>query len=323
MKKLFAKTICLALFAAAVLAAIFYYAYFVMPPTFDDSYQKGFNYQYHALERADGQPKIIVWGGSYVNFSVDSDLLASLSQRPSYTLGINSAMGMSFVSESAKRFINKGDILVFPFMPFWKNDFGMDLIYLCLEEDWDLFTHFAKKHPFAVAKSFPRAIFIKMYNVFHKGIKKNLLKKEAMENPSYRADAFDKETGNYIFPRPSILPDISPAELEPSIRRDKDFINVTCFDVLNELNDFCKNKGAALYIAFPPAHKGSVASSAKEKADYESYLKKNIDAPIISTLSENEFPKDCIYNSAMHLNDKGVELYTKQLYEDLKHCNAL
>ena len=99
MKKLIAKIICLTFLVASVLAAAFYCAYFVMPPTFDGSYQRGFNYQYHALEHAKSQPKIIVFGGSYMNFSVDTDLLSRISKHPAYALGIHSGMGMSYIIE--------------------------------------------------------------------------------------------------------------------------------------------------------------------------------------------------------------------------------
>ena len=317
MKTLIAKTICLTLLVTTVLLAAFFCAYFVMPPTFNDSYQKGFNYQYHALERAKKQPKIIVFGGSYMNFSVDTDLLSRISNRPTYALGIHSGMGMSYIIECAKNFIRKGDIIIYPFDKFDENDYGTDLIYLCFEKEWKMFKEFAEKHPFVIAKTFAPAIYIKLYNMFHSAFKRTILHKENIEDPTYRASAFDKRTGNFIFPRPSTDPSMPLSELDKKYTYNVSDIPPSCINTLNDLYNFCKNNGANLYITFAPIYNGSVTNSEEEKTVYESFLKNNLDAPIISTLSKNEFPKDCIYNGIRHMNDKGAELYTKQLYMDL------
>ena len=317
MRKLYGKLIIFFAIVTISISLFFYLLYFLLPPVFNNSYQKGYNYQYHALEKAQNDKKIIVLGGSYMTFATDSKLLSKLTNRPSYTLGIHSGMGMCYIIESAKKFISQGDIVVYSFRPFEKNDYGMDLTYLCFEDEKDMFLDFLLSHPCVIAKTISPAIFTKLYNWFYVVLRKSL-NKTGIENSVYVASAFDKTSGNLIYPRPIIEPGIPEYELKPRFEYKIEDIDDSCIKILNDLDSFCKEKGASLYITWSPAYEGSVLSSNEEKSNYEKYLELNCNAPIISTLNKNEFSENCLYNGALHMNDKGMELYTKQMYEDLK-----
>lgn len=317
MRKLYGKLIILFAIVAISISALFYLLYFILPPVFNNSYQKGYNYQYHAIEKANNDKKIIVLGGSYMTFATDSKLLSKLTNRPSYTLGIHSGMGMCYIIESVEKFISQGDIVIYSFRPFEKNDYGMDLIYLCFEGDKDMFLDFFSTHSPVIAKTISPAIFTKLYNWFHEILKK-ALNKAGLKNSVWVESAFDEASGNLIYPRPVIDPGIPEYELKPRFEYKIEEIDDSCIKILNDLDSFCKEKGAFLCITWSPVYEGSVLSSNDEKSNYEKYLASNCNAPIISTLNKNEFPEDCLYNGALHMNDKGMEQYTKQMYEDLK-----
>lgn len=314
MKKLCMKIIALCLVTFAVVLFLFYSAYFLTPSSFSDSYQKGFNYQYYALKHSDDKPKIMVLGGSYMTFATNTRLLSDMAKRPAYTLGIHGGMGMSYILETAMKFIKEGDIVVYSFRPFAKDDYGMDLIYLCFENDKELFLDFLKSHPWTVIKTFPSSIYTKAYNIFHAFVRKNVFNKESV----YSAKAFDKNTGNLIYPRPGIDKDIPESEFEPRFTYDISEIEPSCIKSLNDLDAYCKNQGAQLFICFSPAYEGSVISTEASLKQYEEFISKALSAPILSSIHKNLFPKDCVYNGALHLNDIGAEKYTKQMYEDIE-----
>ena len=133
---------------------------------------------------------------------------------------------------------------------------------------------------------------------------------------------FDKNTGNMIYPRPSIDPTIPLSEFEPRFVYDTAEIDASCISELNTFSDFCKQHGAKFYVTYSPAYKGSVASGKTEIVGYEAWLSEKLKAPVISTIERNLLPKECVYNGALHMNDKGAERYTTQLYKDLCNCNA-
>ncbi len=318
MKKLLGKIILIISICVVIIFSLFTITYFKMSPVFSDSYQRGFNYQYNALKRADDSPKIIVLGGSYMTFATDSSLLSNLSGMPSYTLGIHSGMGMCYILETAERFLNKDDIIVFSFNPFTKNDYGMDLIYLCFENDKDLFFDFLKKHPYTVIKTMSPSIYTKLFNGISNYVKYNILKKEK-KITIYSADAFDMKSGNLIYSRPEISEDIPGEELIARIKYEISEIDCSCIDVLNSFNDLCEQYGAKMFITFSPVYEGSIVSSEEDIKRYERYLKERLKAPIISTIHDNLMPESFLYNAATHMNEKGAKAYTTQIVKDL--CN--
>lgn len=323
MKKFFAKIILFAALACALVGALFFVSYFAMPAAFSDSYQRGFNYQYGALKNAGTEPKIMVLGGSHMAFATDTKLLSKLSGRPAYTFGVHSGTGMCYILETAKKFINKDDVVVFCFMPLREKDYGTDLIFLSFEKEFGLFWEFAKAHPALAALQIGSSLYTKWYNYFDKAIKKRVLKNEDAQISVYHSIAFDKRTGNMVYPRPGVDPSVPDSELEgKKCSYNINDINESCFLVLNDFNDFCLKRGAKFYIAFPPVYENSVENTDAELAEYEAYLSQRLDAPLISGAKETLVPKDCLYDFIMHMNDKGVERYTTLLYNDLLRSGA-
>ena len=95
MKKFYVKLMKLAVISAAIFILIFSGVFWGIRGIYNNSYQKGFVYQYRALQRADAsKPKILVLGGSYMTFAIDSKYLSELTGMPVYTLGIHSGIGI-------------------------------------------------------------------------------------------------------------------------------------------------------------------------------------------------------------------------------------
>lgn len=315
MKKFWLKIVSLILVLFVSAGVIFSGIYFVMPHAYDNSYQKGFVYQYQALKNsAVDEPKIIVFGGSYMNFSVDSEQLSEYTGMPVYTLGVHGSMGMCYTIELVKENIREGDMVVFPFYPFEEDDYGMDLIYLTLEGESDMFCDFFQKHPFEVLRSAGSGAYRKVTTLLSNRF--NGVTGDEPQTNVYDSRSFDVDTGNFIYDRPECI--ATDEYLEDMYQYDIADIDSSCYEILNELNQYCEEQGAALYITFAPCYEKAVSSTDDELVEYENVLQQNLQAEIISTIAENLMKKDECYNGRMHLNNAGTARYTEQLYEDLK-----
>ncbi len=311
MGRFYKKLAVLLVLVLSLSAAAFGLVFFGIHGTYDNNYQKGFVYQYRALQKADADvPKIMVIGGSYMTFSVDSSQLGKETGMPSYTLGIHGGMGMCYILETAEKFINEGDIVVMPFSPFTENDYGMDLIYLSLDSEPDMFWDFFKKHPEQVVKSAGAAVYTKVY-----GLQEYIRYRGGGINSVYDARAFDPDTGNLVYKRTKCIADHKDLYEEKAYRLSD--IDDSCYKKLNEFAEFCKRKGATLYLTHAPAFQGAVISSDEEISAYQKALEEKLQAPFLSDLKGVFMPKEYMYDGAMHMNDTGKRYYTHKLYEDL------
>lgn len=312
MKNFYFKLMKLSLISAAVFLLIFSGVFWGIKGIYNNSYQKGFVYQYRALQRADNnKPKILVLGGSYMTFAIDSRYLAELTGMPVYTLGIHSGMGMSYVFETAKDFINKDDIVIFPYSDYTPGEYGMGLIYMTLDGENDMFLRFFKSHPFEVAKSAGAEIYDKLW-----GTLSYLKWKRNKIEGVYYASSFDEETGNLIYKRE--IPTIELDSIKASINYNIEDIPNNVFDDINEFNLYCEDKGANLYLTFAPVLKNCILNTEQSLATYQSELTRRFDVPIISKIEDCLMPYNYMFDGTMHLNDDGVRDYCEKLADDLE-----
>lgn len=228
MKKFYVKLMKLAVISAAIFILIFSGVFWGITGIYNNSYQKGFVYQYRALQRADAsKPKILVLGGSYMTFAIDSKYLSELTGMPVYTLGIHSGMGMSYVFETAKEFINKDDIVIFPYSAYTPGEYGMGLIYMTLDGENDMFWSFFRAHPLEVLKSAGSEICDKLW-----GVLSYFKWKGKKTEGVYYASSFDKETGNLIYKREA--PTIELDSIKASINYNIEDISNNVFEDIND-----------------------------------------------------------------------------------------
>lgn len=272
-----------------------------------DNYQKGFVYQYRRLQQADkNTPKTLVFGGSYLSFSLDTKLMEELTGVPTYELGVQSNMGMCYNIELIEDYINEGDVVVFPFEDFAKDDYGMDLIYISIESEPDMFVDFLKDHPKELVTAWPRCVYRRVAGLFRN-----------TSDPYYTAEAFDKDYAYYNLDRPE--PTMTPEQLYDAgyayVTQD---VDPSCLERLNELNALCEKKGAKLCITFAPMCEKSVWTDRAGREVYVDYLKDNLDAEIVCELEDCFYEPSQMFNGNMHLNNAGMKAYTEDLAEIIK-----
>lgn len=276
----------------------------------EPNYQRGFVYQVRALEMADPNvPKVLFIGGSYLTFSMDEKTTHEMLPVPSYCLGLHSGMGMCYILETAKRFVQKGDLIVFPFAKFTRDDYGMPLIYLSLRGEPDLQKDFLLHHPLAVFSSVAPYCFHRWVSCLEQILRDNKPKTQG-----YSSECFSRANGFYNHERGSQW---SPSRLGLPVYFVVDAVDPTCFQTLNEFDAFCREKGAKFVLAHPPIIKDAVASSSTEMERYDHALAVRLTAPFVLSRSASLFPAECIYDCPMHLTSAGATVYTRKLCEGL------
>ena len=319
MKTFYLKLTALTLSTLVIISILFNVICIHITGIYDDSYQKGFVYQYRALQNADpNEKKMIVIGGSYMTFAVDSRQLSDSCNMPVYTLGIHSGMGMDYIIETARKFAKEGDVIVFPFFPFEPDEYGMDLIYLSLDSEPDMFWEFFRNHPGEVIKSAGSAVYTKLYGMTN--IDEFLIRVKNGENDengsTYKASSFDPDTGNLILKREGC----EFTEIESYSGSLLDIKNVSrdCIKEVNKLSGYCNEKGIdyyMLYGAFPGVFYNNPSQT--EISEFEKALEKELNLQFIVDMNKCVVPEDYIYNAIIHLNDAGKDYYTNLIYEGL------
>ncbi len=269
---------------------------------YSDNYQKGFVYQYRRLQNADPDTdKIIVFGGSYLTFSLDTKLMEQLTGVPTYELGVQSNMGMCYTIELIEDYINEGDIVIFPFEYFGKDDYGMDLIYTSIESEPDMMLAFGKDHPTELFNAVARGTYRRVAGLFRN-----------TDDPYYSAKFFDPDYAYYNLDRPEPIV-TEQAMKDAGYAHTMKEVDMTGIDRLNELNALCEERGAKLYITYAPLCSLSLWNNAKERAEFEQSLADVLDPEIICSLDDTFYDYEYIFNGNEHLNSAGMEQYTKDL----------
>lgn len=311
MKRFFVKSICLIL----CVGVLFYGLILAMiclpkPAAYAEHYQRGFVYQYRALERAEGR-KIVTLGGSNVAYNVNTDLLGELTGIPAYNLGVNGSMGYSYILDCAKKFIGEGDIVIYPLWNFEKDDYGMELIWLTLEGESDMVFDLIASHPlkalstigsFGLKKTYALALGNRLDGY--------------SETEGYSADAFDAETGNYIYER------VAPTLAEPVMESIKfsctrSTLSDWCVSAMNEFTAWCRARGAQVYFVFPTLMRASVIETDEQLRAYQSEVEAAFDAEFIMDVLDACYDYEFYFNLPTHLNSAGMDVYTAEIAQGI------
>ena len=93
---------------------------------------------------------------------------------------------------------------------------------------------------------------------------------------------------------------------------------LTTVERLNELNQYCLQNGARLYVAGYPIGYGQYTPSESEFEKFQSELENKLDFPVISDFTDYFFDYSYFYDTNLHMTTDGAKLRTEQLIEDMR-----
>ena len=256
------------------------------------------------------EPKIILVADSNLAFGMNSKMLQDAINMPVVNLGLHGGIGNAFNGEIAKFNINSGDIVIGCFGGFGDDD-TLDylLAWDTVEYNTDLWQIIRRKdypgmfitYPGYWLKSFILWAFTGGYN----------------RDNSYSRKAFN-EFGDIVFkPEKERKFEIFNAN---NIKVSK--ISDECVNRLNEYNKYVNSKGAIFLIAGYPIGEGKFTPPKEEYEKFQRELASKLDCEIISDYRDYFIPYEYFYDSVLHLDNKGANIRTQQLINDIQRWQA-
>ncbi|MBQ3574256.1 MAG: hypothetical protein IJA26_01175, partial [Clostridia bacterium] len=137
----------------------------------------------------------------------------------------------------------------------------------------------------------------------------------------YSLSSFD-EFGDIIYPRPENIMEKGYLEDNPP-ELHKDIVTQDFLDMINDYVSAAKLRGAKVYFSFCPVNALALGDADEtSQADFAEALRKGLNCPILSPLSDHVMDAGFFYDSNYHLNDIGVRYNTLLLVSDLQRVQG-
>ena len=285
-----------------------------------DNYYKGFSYNYmsgiklkHQRAEEFKQPKILFVGGSSLAYGMDSELVENTFLVPVVNLGHHGGLGVSFMLNQAKKFLNKGDI-VFLSIEYFTGKGDYELIEkTCLEfpEVADL-REFSIKQEIQLHLNQTREGLVKF--VEGKQNKKISISQpkgwEMKDKQNYKPSKEFNKYGDFI----------SHLDHEGWYKRrsDESKFQYRYWEGIKLLNKFkaaAKEKGADVFFIYPPLAKEVYDLHVTTINKVSKDLTNDLDFEVLNSPEDFVFENSYFYDTHYHLTIEGRSLRTKKQVE--------
>lgn len=310
MSKFVKKTLLFLLIISTLVCGIALFDRVVIGGQYKNNYMASLIDKVNRLERIN-EPKIILVGNSNLSFGMNSAKIEKAMGMPVVNLGLHGGLGNAYLEQIAKLNINEGDIVIVCHSSYSDTDEISDpeLAWIAYDYNDSLWPIIRKKDYNAMLKGYPsylRDSYLLWF--FHNGnldsgdcYSRNAFNEYG--DVAYKPGEGQMDVVDYFQKTPIPLPDI----------------NDICVNRMNELNKYCREKGATLVVGgYPIAYGVYSEYTRKDFEDFQAQLEAALDCEIISNYTDYFYPYDYFYNTYLHLNDKGTEARTAQLILDLK-----
>ena len=275
------------------------------------SYQASLVDKVERLENID-DPKIILVGNSNLSFGIYSDQIEEAIGMPVVNLGLHGGLGNAYHEEIAKLNINDGDIVIVCHSSYADEDVISDpeLAWVTYDYNENIWPIIRKKDYLTMLKAYP-AYLRDSYLLW--------ITRRGNREPGnvYSRSAFN-QYGDIL-----VKNEVEQMDTDEFFKNNMipvPSINDTCINRLNNLNQYCMDRGATLLVAGYPIAYGEYSEfTEKDFNVFQSELASRLDCEVISNYSDYFFPYDYFFNTTLHLNEKGANVRTKQLVEDLEN----
>ena len=303
MKRFLSKVVIMLLCCTVIAALLLTVTFLWAAPQFQSKYTGAIQDKVQRLCSID-EPKIILVGDSNLAFGIQSPMIEEALELPVVNLGGHGGLGLEFPLNMAKCNIQEGDIVIVSCALF--DSPGMrdsELGWISIE-NYGLWSLVSEADYSNMARTLPKYA---TKTLLHWALGTG----NTPGNDCY-ARAYFNEYGDNIYPRPeSVHTFTKGSESLPVLTPD-------CAEVLNEFNAYCESRGAVCLISISPIAKGEFTAPEERFTEYQKSLEDQLDATVISQVTDYFFPYDQFYDTNYHLTDEGAVIRTQQLIADLK-----
>ncbi|MBD0372690.1 MAG: hypothetical protein ICV60_17730, partial [Pyrinomonadaceae bacterium] len=271
------------------------------------------------LLQSQASPRIILVGGSNLNFGIDS---AEIERRTGYhpvNMGLNVGDGLAFMLKNVKPWLRRNDIvIVSPEYEHYGDFFNGkgDFLYAEVEHRPSMIRAFTFANYLEVLdKGHIIAGNILRYTVQRKG--DAMRQYLATSDSPYRRDAFNRY-GDIIVRahQISLLRNIGIQTGPANVRVTEEKI-LRAVNELNQFNDECERIGVRVFYSFPPVPQELFEKHGAVIRQIAAELQRRLQFQILDTPEEMTFSIDDFYDGVYHLTAKGSQERTTRLINKL------
>lgn len=256
-------------------------------------------------------PRIILVGGSNLCFGINSSEIEKKTGYHVVNAGIQGSYGLRFDINHITEYIRKDDIIIVS--PEYRNFYGNSLngdkvlLYVLFDSYPEAKKNISVSHWIHMSQFFPKYAVEKINSLF----KYYLM--EQTYNPSnivYMRNSFNKygDAVAHWGLKPTIF---------GSYKSPRGEFNNESIDLVKDLEDECMKKNARLFITFPSLQIKSYENmQTKIDLAYQKLQENNF--KLLGNPKRYQVDDSLLFNTAYHLNKKGVDIRTGLLIEDLK-----
>lgn len=273
-------------------------------PRASDSLLFSYNKKLKRLSSIDDR-KIVFIGGSNMSFGLNSKTIRNSLKIEPVNLGLHAKLGIKFVLESSKEYIDSGDvvILAFEYHQFYRSlsRGSEELLRMGLDVDRRYFEFFNWSQFYNCLEYLPNYTLSKFSVKEYMNITKSKYYSVGSFNDYGDAIAHWKDENK---------------EFEPYAKIEGD-INIKVMDYLKIYVHEMLENGVEVIFTFPVYQRSSFNYSLIAIEDVERYLR-NYSFRVMGHPERYSYPDSFFFNTPYHMNGNGVRLRTKNLIEDLK-----
>jgi hypothetical protein len=309
MKQFIKKIISFAVPALVIVAVVLYIQY---------DYRSKYSYKLasnikHRLLGAAPSPKMVIVGDSSVGMGIDSELIHRRYGLPVVNMGLHNAYGLHYMLSEVDGYLKKGDIVItLPEYAQYLGRFRGVGSHL-----WELYTvspgsrpFFATAHYVEMMKDFPRTFQLGAI-LLGKMLTGTAKKGDKLYDPN-ALNRFGDTIAHLNKPSPR-----DPTAYNIVIEYDGNMTpQEDAGELLNGFYHSWKERGITFLLSFPPfAEPNYRKENYKTIEKIETWIKQNLEMPVLGTHRDFIYPGEYFYDTAYHLNTIGRQKRTRRLIQ--------
>jgi hypothetical protein len=290
------------------------YLCFLFPPRPDDRcYVASIIDKQHNISSIKA-PRVILVGGSNVALGFDSAYLEKQLQRPVLNMGITYGLGLRFMLEQLRPFVQSGDLIVV--IPEYEHFYGSlngDSLLLTTLVAAPQMAVYARPENFpALAKACPQQLkdkgvfYCKRSGKFWKSLCKIL----PLESPAPFLPIYSTANQRFSFSKRGDyeahldLPGYAGIDGKIPVPADVPFDGEACSQI-NSFTTFARSHGAKVVFSYPPLPSTCFERNRGALLGHEKHLRKLLNCEILGTQELFSFPPGLFFDTAYHVRRQG------------------
>ena len=276
-------------------------------PQFGGEYMAAIEKKYQWLHSIE-EPKIILVGGSNLAFGIDSKELENILEMPVVNLGLHAGLKQHYMLEMAKAGVKADDIVIvgFEYETFYDKKSNALCVLETLEYGKQYYAYVEKANWFELVFTyFPTLGLEKL---------RRYAGDQEIQYYSVYAESSFNQLGDISYLREKNV----QGETLPDVAINSTLVDESIINNLNEFISYVKEQGAQIYFTWPSCDEKIIVSSQNEIDSFAVFLEEQVNATFISDINEYILSNELFFDTAYHLNDKGVDIRTEKLAADIE-----